>query len=406
MAVSDGPLNAAETAALARVSESNDALRGCLADALERIEEIDRSSIADACRFVADLSLTDRHDLLPCAVQLAVADGTPNATEVRTLKLLADMCCAGVGAWQTLSDAYEAVTGSALPEDDAPWSVPVETLPADPAGDAQAAPVPHETAPPIPADAVRLAIETLYAAGQTDSVLPVLRHMARSRQRLAEANAPAQLLLDLAADRCATGRADEAIAALGHALTLAGELAFDAGLHTRALALLPELMRVGRHADALRHTEAALEMARRGGDRAGTARTLALQATLLNLLGEHQRALDAAVESIEDGCRGPFPEGWSPLDVGSEAERALAAMDRAGEIAELWESISSLSAQAGRSSEHAEATARAALAMMELQRLDRATPLLESALAAIAETGPVSSGSVTAHEPPPNWQAR
>lgn len=390
VAVSDGPLNAAETAALARVSESNDTLRGCLADALERIEEIDRSSIADACRFVSDLSMADRHALLPCAVQLAVVDGPANATEVRTLKLLADMCCAGVGAWETLSEVYESVTGGALPDDDAPWSAPVESV-----GETAPSERPADPTVTLPADAARLAVEALYAAGQTAAVAPLLRHMARSTAELAEPGEPVRLLLDLARRRCADGRIDDAVPALSDAITLSRELPADAVPHESLLTLIPELMRAGRHERALQLDELALELARRGGARHAIAKALALRSTLLNLLDRPQEALDTAVESIEEGCRGPFPDGWNPLDVGGEAERALAAMQRGGEIAELWESISSLSAQAGRSAEHAEATVRAALAMIELGRHERAVPLLETALAAIAEAGPIPSCSVT-----------
>ncbi len=115
LAICDGPLRRAEAAALARIAEASEGLRGCLAPTLALLEEMDYATVADACRGVGELAFNDRRRLLRCAVQVALADGGLTVAEGHALRLMADLCCGGVGGEQELANAYREVTNRALP---------------------------------------------------------------------------------------------------------------------------------------------------------------------------------------------------------------------------------------------------------------------------------------------------
>ena len=123
LAICDGPLNRAEAAFLAGLSEGSQALQGTLARALTEIEEVDYPTLAQACHEASQLPFKARELLLDSAIRLCLADGPLSTAEAHGLRLIADVCCGGTGGEARLAERYRAIRNRALPPIGDPSSI-------------------------------------------------------------------------------------------------------------------------------------------------------------------------------------------------------------------------------------------------------------------------------------------
>lgn len=123
LAICDGPLNRAEAAFLASLSEGSQSLQGTLTRVLSEIEEIDYPTLAQACHEASQLPFKARELLLDSAIRLCLADGPIQTAEAHALRLLADVCCGGTGGEARLAERYRAVRNRALPPIGDPGSI-------------------------------------------------------------------------------------------------------------------------------------------------------------------------------------------------------------------------------------------------------------------------------------------
>jgi len=123
LAICDGPLNRAEAAYLARLSEGSQSLHGTLARVFSEIEEIDYPTLAQVCHEVGKMTFKARELLLDSGIHLCLADGPVSTAEAHGLRLLADLCCGGTGGEARLAERYRAIRNRALPPIGDPSSI-------------------------------------------------------------------------------------------------------------------------------------------------------------------------------------------------------------------------------------------------------------------------------------------
>ncbi len=114
-----------------------------------------------------------------------------------------------------------------------------------------------------------------------------------------------------------------------------------------------------------------------------------MRANVLNSLARHSEAFEAAREAMELGCRGTWPENWSPIEPAFAAENALNGLNRSDELPSFWESVGVRARESNRRGDQVIAIARAGTILVDQERYRRAIPVLERALRTASEPTPV-----------------
>ena len=234
-----------------------------------------------------------------------------------------------------------------------------------------------------------LMVRILMHQGRSDTVVPALLELVGVAKEHHNDRGQVDLLVQAGRHLELEKEDETAVETLAQAIELANGLEQTGPLLEGLAAIQAPLMRLGRAEEALDILNRTMEPWRRSADRALLVRGLRMRADALNALGRHAEAFDSAREAIDLGCRGPWPENWSPIEASFAAERALKELGRGDEVPSFWEAVGVRAREANRRGDQAIAIRFAGSALVDQERHRRAIAVLERALRTAAEPTPV-----------------
>lgn len=233
-----------------------------------------------------------------------------------------------------------------------------------------------------------LMIRILMHQDRPDAVVPALLELADVAKERGNSRAQVDLLVQ-AGRHLRHELADErAVQTLTQAIELAKGLDDQNPLFEALIAIQQPLARLGRIEQALDILNGMMQAWREAANRSLLVRGLGMRANVLNTLARHSEAFAAAREAIDLGCRGTWPENWSPIEPSLAAENALNGLDRPDEVPPFWESIGLRARESNRRGDQAIAIFKAGSALVDQERYRRAIPVLERALRTASEPTP------------------